>query len=161
MRLRVFLTLIHLATISTFLSCDPESSTNDFDREQVRIEVHQMLEAYFDAIYESGLRAEFNYLDQSQDFFWVPPGFNSAISYDSVKTILEMNADTFQKVEFHWDTLRVVPVSKDIANYTGIVRGNITDSQDNINTVYMIETGTVIKRDSGWKILSGQSRNLE
>ena len=106
-----------------------------------------MLEDYFDAISESGLSAEFDYLDQSSDFFWVPPGFNSAISYDSVKTILE--------------SLRIVPISKDIANYTGIVGGSITDSRDSINAVHMIETGTVIRRVNGWKILCDQSRNLD
>jgi len=120
-----------------------------------------MLEDYFAAISEAGLRAEFDYLDQSSDFFWVPPGFNSAISYDSVETILEMNADSFKKVQFYWATLRILPISKDIANYTGIVGGAITDSKDSINAVHMIETGTVIRRENGWKILSGQSRNLD
>jgi hypothetical protein len=120
-----------------------------------------MLEDHFYAISESGLSAEFDYLDQSSDFFWVPPGFNSAISYDSVKTILELNADSFQKVQFNWETLRIVPISKDIANYTGIVGGSITDSRDSINAVHMIETGTVIRRVNGWKILCDQSRNLD
>lgn len=161
MRSRIFSILILSITILLFLSCNPGNSTNYFDKDQVRLEVSQMLEDYFDAISESGLSAEFDYLDQSSDFFWVPPGFNSAISYDSVKTILELNADSFQKVQFNWETLRIVPISKDIANYTGIVGGSITDSRDSINAVHMIETGTVIRRVNGWKILCDQSRNLD
>ena len=153
--------ILLLSVLTLFNSCNKEKSTNDFDDEQVAKEVRQMLDDYFAAIRESGLRAEFEYLDQSSDFFWVPPGFNSAISYDSVKIILESNADSFKEVEFYWDTLLIIPISINIANYTGIVKGSITDSQDSINPVSMIETGTVIRRVNGWKILSGQSRNLD
>jgi len=64
-------------------------------------------------------------------------------------------------VDFYWDTLRIVPLSKNIANYTGIVKGSITDYQGGINQVSMIETGTVVRREFGWKILSGQSRKLD
>ena len=156
----IFIILITIA--ATFLNCShKEPHSAPYDEDAVIKEVHDMLDEYFAAIRKSGLRAEFDYLDPSSDFFWVPPGINSAISYDSVKTILESNADTLKEVEFYWETLRIVPLSKNIASYTGIVKGRTTNALGDISQVNMIETGTVVRRESGWKILSGQSRNLD
>ena len=131
------------------------------DKEKVTQEVEQMLSNYHDDIAESGLTAEFKYLDQSDDFFWVPPGYNSALSYDSVKTILEKNALTIESISFQWDTLRIFPLSHEIANYTGIVVGQMIDTSDVASRVSIIESGTLIRRKSGWKLLSGQSAILD
>jgi len=99
-------------------------------------------------------------LDQSTDFFWVPPGYKSALSYDSVRQILEINAKSFRAIEFNWDTLQVFPLSDKIANYSGIVKGSMIDTSGIKSSVIIIESGTVIKRSDGWKLLSGQSAIL-
>ena len=111
-------------------------------------------------IRQDGLTAEFKYLDQSTDFFWVPPGDKSSLSYDSVRKILESNAKSFQAIEFNWDTLQVFPLSDKIANYSGIVKGSMIDTSGIKSSVLIIESGTVIKRSDGWKLLSGQSAIL-
>src|SRR5687768_6760744 len=51
-------------------------------------QVEQTLNNYVAAVKKDGLTAEFDYLDRSSDFFWVPPGFSVAISYDSIAVIL-------------------------------------------------------------------------
>ncbi|MEO9805214.1 MAG: hypothetical protein ABJF04_18295 [Reichenbachiella sp.] len=151
--------IIYLSLILVWASC--EKKAMPLDKEKVTQEVEQMLADYHDDIAESGLTAEFKYLDQSDDFFWVPPGYNSALNYDSVKTILEKNALAFQSISFQWDTLRIFPLSYEIVNYTGIVVGQMVDTSGVASKVSIIESGTLIRRKSGWKLLSGQSAVLD
>lgn len=141
-------------------SCVQEVPTANLDKEKITREVQQMLNDYFADIKAEGLQAEFKYLDDSPDFFWVPPGFQSAISYDSVKTILQANAGGLDATEFEWKMLKVNPLSENIVSYTGIVGGRIIDTAKQVTPVSMIETGTIVRRNKGWKILCGQSRNL-
>ena len=148
------------AFILTFLACTSPPNPKDTNKETVIQEVQKMLENYHKAIQENGLTAEFDYLDHSNDFFWVPPGYTSALTYDSVKTILKTNAMLFDKVEFHWESLQIIPLTNEISNYYGIVEGVLTDTAGFENNVAIIESGTVIKRPDGWKLLSGQSANL-
>ena len=119
-----------------------------------------MFENYHRDIEKEGLTAEFAYLDHSEDFFWVPPGYQSPLSYDSVRSILEQSARGFTKIQFQWDTLQIVPLSEEIATYTGIVSGTMIDTSATETRVRIIESGKVIKRSSGWKLLCGQSANL-
>jgi len=104
--------------------------------------------------------SEFKYLDNSKDFFWVPPGFNSPLSYDSVRIIIEANAKAIQSVNYKYDTLFINPLSFTIANYSAIVSGNLIDTAGIISPVRLIESGVLIKREDGWKLLSGQSAML-
>lgn len=131
-----------------------------FDKAAVELEVRTMFDQYFEAIRNGGLKAEFEYLDQTEDFFWVPPGFDSALGIDSVKSILTKNATSIEKIHFKWLDLQVHPQSNMLATYTGIVHGNMTDTAGTIQSINLIESGTVIKRKTGWKLLCGQSRNL-
>ena len=130
------------------------------DKAQVVQEVAQMLADYHTDIREGGLTMEFKYLDDSPDFFWVPPGYTSALNYDSVKTILEGNALAYQAIDFRWDTLDIIPLSNEIATYAGIVSGTMLDTAGVVAKVRMIESGTLIRRPEGWKLLSGQSAAL-
>ena len=59
------------------------SATYFTDKEKTAVtkEVKQMLGSYYADIKKDGLTAEFNYLDNSVDFFWMPPGYKSSISY--------------------------------------------------------------------------------
>ena len=148
--------IILLTTLCTQTETFSESS-----KEQVASEVIEMFNKYHSDIKADGLTAEFNYLDSSADFFWVPPGYASALSYDSVRTILRSNAVLFQSVEFSWEALQVFPLSDQIATYAGIVKGVLTDTAGVMTEIRIIESGTVIKRINGWKLLSGQSAALE
>jgi hypothetical protein len=66
---------------------------------KVEVEVRLLFDHYFEAIRKGGLTAEFPYLDPSSEFFWVPPGYENAISYDSVAAVLTLNAPRFVSVE--------------------------------------------------------------
>lgn len=146
--------------ILVVLGCNKEQS-KEFDKAQIITEIETMFQNYHQAIKENGLPAEFDYLDTSEDFFWVPPGYKSAIKYDSIKAILIENNKSIQSVSFEFETLEVFPLSKKIANYSGIVKGKMTDTSQVTSFFKIIESGTLIKHADGWKLLNGQSRNLE
>ena len=152
--------IVIISAILLFFSCQPSNPPDSFNKKIVIEEVKTMLDDYHNAIKNGGLTAEFPYLDQSSDFFWVPPGYRSALTFDSVKIILEQNAKAFQAIEFHWDTLQLFPLSSEIVNYSGIVSGSMTDTAGIKSRVSIIESGTIIKRQDGWKLLSGQSAVL-
>ena len=154
---------ITLLLIIIVANCQPTSPASTFDkaaRQRIEQEVRTMLEQYFDAIRAEGLEGEFAYLDSSATFFWVPPGYTSRLSYDSVATILRSRAPAFQKINFQWDDLYLDPLSPDIVSYNGIVKGSMLDTAGQQNLVHLIETGLLIKRADGWKLLSGQSAIL-
>ncbi len=146
--------------LMTFTSCSQTDKLTESEKELIINDVIEMFGNYHNDIRQDGLTAEFKYLDPSTDFFWVPPGYKSALSYDSVRQILEINAKSFRAIEFNWDTLQVFPLSDKIASYSGIVRGSMIDTSGIKSSVIIIESGIVIKRSDGWKLLSGQSAIL-
>jgi len=141
-------------------SCAPSPELNSAKKDEIRKEVQQFLMNYHEAIAKDGLTAEFDYLDASPNFFWVPPGYASALKYDSVRSILESNAKNFSEVQFTWRTLDLFPMSNSFVNFSGIVDGKMTDLSGVTAQMSILESGTIIKRAEGWKLLSGQSRML-
>jgi hypothetical protein len=130
------------------------------DKIKVTSEILQMFDNYHEDIKKDGLTAEFKYLDNSSDFYWVPPGYRSPLSYDSIQHILLANSKSIQSIEFAFDTISIHPIAKKIATYTGIVHGKMRDTSATYSSFKIIESGTLIKRYDGWKLLNGQSRNL-
>ena len=150
-----------LLSLCTLASCRTPDTFTEADQQRVTAEVDSMLHAYLDAMREGGLEAEFDYLESTDAFFWVPPGYNSWISYDSVKTILHATAPTLRSVDYRWESLRIDPISHDRAIYTGTLSGALIDTSGQVTSLSMIETGTVIRREDGWKLLNGQSAVLD
>jgi len=141
-------------------ACQKSDKLTESEKNAIRDNVRQALHDYYEAIRTGGMRGEFGYLDNSPDFFWVPPGYSSWIAYDSVATVLNSNAPAFRLIENVWDTLRIDPLTRDYATYTGKFHSTMTDTAGNITTVAGIETGVVIKRQDGWKLLRGQTALL-
>lgn len=152
-----------LPTIFTLLiiaSCNQTPAFTENEKATIMIDVKQTLNNYYAEIRKNGLTAEFKYLDHSSDFFWVPPGYSGAITYDSVATILKQNAPLFSLVDNSFDTLRIIPLSPELATYTGRMRSVMTDTTHKTMTYTLLETGVLIKRDDGWKLLHGQTTTL-
>jgi hypothetical protein len=147
--------------IILFWGCKGEQSRLSTDEAQkVESEVRQLLDQYLEAIRKGGITAEFQFLDHSSDFFWVPPGYHTPISYDSVAAVLTINAPRFVSVENTFDTLRIIPLTTALATYTAKLRSVMKDTAGNVSSLQLIETGVVIKRRDGWKLLSGQTSLL-
>lgn len=149
-----------LLTLLPLYSCQKADRLTESEKNALRDSVQQALYDYYEAIRNGGMRGEFGYLDDSPDFFWVPPGYSSAISYDSVAAVLNRNAPAFRLIENVWDTLRIDPLTRDYATYTGKFHSTMTDTAGHVTTVAGIETGVLIKRRDGWKLLRGQTALL-
>ncbi len=141
-------------------SCTQSEPETAFDKAQITQEVKEMFSNYHRDIKKDGFAAEFPYLDHSDDFYWVPPGYTSALTSDSVETILRQSAHSVKEASFDWETLQIFPLSNTIATYTGVVSGYMIDTAGVTSKVHLIESGTVIKRQGGWKLLCGQSASL-
>jgi hypothetical protein len=139
------------------LSCKQKKDLTTTEKKEIEDSVHQTLDRYNNAIREGGLNAEFAFLDSSSDFFWVPPGYTAPLTYDSVTAIIRRNANSFKSVDNQFTSLLIHPLSEDVCNYTGTIRSVMTDTSGKVNQFYLIETGLMIKRANGWKLLSGQT----
>jgi len=161
MRQRILFGFIVLTLLTTF-SCQQEKrELTAEERNEIGRVVRQTLESYLEDIRSGGLMAEFAYLDSSADFFWVPPGYTSALTFDSVATILKANARMFTTIDNRWETLQINPLHNILAAYTGTLKSTTIDTAGNKTDVRMIESGVMVKRADGWKILCGQSRVME
>jgi hypothetical protein len=143
-----------------FFSCNPHSELNESDKVTITYQVNTMLQNYYKDIATYGLKAEFKYLDSSKDFFWVPPGYSLPISYDSVATILRQNAPMFVSIDNSFDSLRIIPLSLNLATYSGRLKSKMIDTTGKAINFSLVETGVIIKRADGWKLLHGQTSIL-
>jgi hypothetical protein len=140
------------------VSCEKDhGSLTPSEKKTIIESIARILDNYYADIGREGLKAELRYLDSSNDFFWVPPGYATSISYDSVVTILTQNAPAFQSVINSWDTLRIIPINRDLATYTGRLHSTMTDTTGKVSQYNLIETGILVRRKEGWKLLSGQT----
>lgn len=150
--------LILLASSFTLFACDSPNST--FDSDAVVEDITTMLHEYHQAMNKDGLLAEVHYLDSSDQFFWVPPGADSKIGYEDVMEILTENSKHDPFMKFDWQQLHVEALSKELAVYTGTVRFETVNEHGDQFVSHILETGTLIKRFDGWKLLCGQSRTV-
>jgi len=154
---RFILVLSVMLVIDTYGLCQTLSGK---EQQSIIKEIRQTLDDYVKDVKSGGLTAEFKYLDSSVDFFWVPPGYQSAISYDSVATVLKQNALKFKSVDNLYDSLRIIPLARHLASYTARVNSTITDTTGAVFKSSLIETGILIRRKDGWKLLNGQTAIL-
>ncbi|NNE27424.1 MAG: hypothetical protein HKN09_11325 [Saprospiraceae bacterium] len=146
-----------LITLTICVSaCQSEKEYPDF--KSIEEETTNMLMAFHTAVNQSGLMAEFEFLDSSKQFYWTPPGYSYAIEYDSIKNILIESSKDIDHVHFEWDTLDVFPLSSDYCNYRGIVDCRMVGLDSVSQEFKVLESGTLVRRSDGWRFLSGQSR---
>lgn len=123
-------------------------------------QIKATIDNYYTDIRKKGLIAELDYLDSSDQFFWVPPGYLDYILYDSVARVIRKNAGAFQLVDNRYDSLLVIPLSKGYAQFAmRTMSTTVTASGDTSHTRF-IESGVMVKRKQGWKFLSGQTSIL-
>ncbi|HYD21765.1 MAG TPA: hypothetical protein VEB40_09845 [Flavipsychrobacter sp.] len=150
--------LLGISFIFLFLaSCGNRSPLTKAEQRQVAAEVEQMIQRYSEDIKENGLLAEFRYLDSSADFYWIPPGYNDSIAYDSVAAILKRNAPRFRSINNVYDSLEILPISNTSAMYTATVHSTKTDTSGKTTSHMLFENAMVVKRTDGWKLLAGKT----
>src|SRR5690349_13934007 len=98
------------------LSCGgPDTSTGNKDT--VRNEIKSTIDNYYNDIRKQGLLAEFNYLDSSGQFFWVPPGYLNYAGYDSIAAAIRRNAASLKLVDNRYDSLLIIPLTTEYAQF--------------------------------------------
>lgn len=154
--------LIYLLMASPLcFSCSYNTGLSLKEKTILITEIKTTLSDYHRDIRESGLLAELKYLDSTSDFYWVPPGYTSAISYDSVFKVLMQNAGNFSLIDNHFELLDIHPINKTVATYSGRLKSLMTDHFGKTDSVLLIESGVMIKRREGWKLLSGQTNIIK
>jgi hypothetical protein len=141
------------------LGCQQTNEFTETQRKNIVDTVTQTLRNYYSDMDKKGLLTEFNYLDSSKEFYWLPPGYSAAIDYNAVASAIRTNAAD-HSVKIEWDTLRVDALSNQLARYTGRLRSKWTDTTGKAVNITFVETGILIKRDNGWKLLCGQTAVL-
>jgi len=156
--------MLALACLATMIACTRTtrnaSPLTQSEKDSVVKEVQHTLNEYYADILKSGLLAEFKYLDNVPEFFWVPPGYSQPISYDSIKAILTRSASRYKSIDNSFDTLLITPLSAEYAVYSCRLTSKMTNQSDSTVIYSLAETGVVVKRSEGWKLLSGQTSLL-
>ena len=142
----------------TFISC---SQTSEFDATAIESDIKKMFFAYDDSVRKNGINAEFFFLDNSDEFYWVPPGYKYALHYDSIAKILHEYAPKYKHINNRWDTLNILVLSEKYASFNGVLSSTIITIDNDTTTTVLSETGLVVKRGKHWKFLSGQTVVVE
>ncbi len=152
--------ILTLLLFISFFSCNRQPK-NEFDATAVEREVKQMFMAYDDSVSKNGIKAEFFFLDNSDAFYWVPPGYKYALHYDSIANILREIAPQYKYIDNSWDKLQIMGLSDKYASFNGVINSYVITVDNDTITTKLSETGIVVKRGSGWKFLSGQTVVIE
>ena len=143
------------------ISCNEVTYLTQDEKKEIEDTIQQVLNNSYSDIKVHGLTAEFKYLDSSNEFFWVPPGYSRPLSYDSVAAVLNRSAPALKAVENTFDTLHIIPLSRSIAIYTARIHSIVTDTQNQVTITNLVETGVLIKRPDGWKLHNGQTAIID
>lgn len=153
-------TTIYIVIAVLWVGCEttiPAKEKASFDARATSLEAKATLEQYYLSIQEKGLSAEFDFLDTSSQFTWIPPGYREPLSFDSVRHLIEENAAMGTSIANTWDTLIVNALSPEIACYSGRFKSTVIDSTGFELVLTFTETGILVKRPDGWKLLQGQT----
>ena len=156
--MRKFILLIFIPLL---IKCgNRETSSNVPDRKNIIASATKALQDYYEDMRTNGMLAEFNWQDSSSDYFWVPPGYSGPISFDSVAKEIRRIALLVKKVDVRWEKLEVLPLTAEYVTYTGRLSSTITDRTGRTTTNRFLETGILVRKQNGWKLLCGQTGKL-
>ncbi|HZV70453.1 MAG TPA: hypothetical protein VFG10_12945 [Saprospiraceae bacterium] len=139
----------------------PSSELSETEKAAISEQVKEMFTNYYAAIKKDGLTAEFDYLDHSSSFNWLVPGATRPITYKEAEQGVNEQAQLFSSIDNKWNSLYVYPLKSDIAFYTGEMASTVADKSGNRSTYTVVESGVVIKRPDGWKLLNGQTTSIK
>ena len=137
--------------------CAYPSRLSPDEEKEIAKEARQALDDCYHAIASEGLLSEFKWLDSSASFFWLPPGYSAPIYYDSVARIIRSNAAGIRHIEGSWEELHIQALSREFVSYSGRLKSTATDAKGTTHVTRLLETGILAKRNTGWKLLCGQT----
>ena len=124
-------------------------------------EIKLTIDNYYNELRKEGLAAELKYLDSSNQFFWVPPGYMNYANYNVIAAAIKRNAALLKSIDNRYDSLLIIPLTKEYAQFVmRTISTTIRADGDSIKSAF-IESGVVVRRKDGWKFLSGQTSILQ
>ena len=146
--------------IFSFFSCN-QNDKSAVDSSNVQGEIKSTIDSYYNDIRKDGLLAELKYLDSSNNFFWVPPGYLNYASYDTIVSAIRRHASSLKSIDNRYDSLLIIPLTDEYAQFVmRTISNSVRAEGDTIRSAF-IESGVMVKRKDGWKFLSGQTTLLE
>lgn len=146
-----------LILIFSLFSCQKSDELTPETKSKIISIVEARLNASNRAVKLNGLTAKLDYLDNSEDFFWTPPGYSQALNYSQFSEATISNADNYTKITYLYDSLKIIPLTRNIVVYSGTIRSTMIDKLGNRTAFSLVETGTMIKRKKKWMFLNGQT----
>lgn len=147
-------------SIFSFFSCN-QNDKLAVDSSNVQGEIKSTIDSYYNDIRKDGLLAELKYLDSSNNFFWVPPGYLNYASYDTIVSAIRRHASSLKSIDNRYDSLLIIPLTDEYAQFVmRTISNSVRAEGDTIRSAF-IESGVMVKRKDGWKFLSGQTTLLE
>lgn len=101
--------------------------------------------------------AVMSHLDTSRNFFWIYPPDTVPVTREIFAEVLRWEFDMNNPIRYKWDTIQVIPLSSDLAYYQGRGHKVETDTSKIEHVVIGFQSAIVIRREEGWKLLSGQT----
>ncbi|MGZ3854227.1 MAG: nuclear transport factor 2 family protein [Flavisolibacter sp.] len=151
--------LFYLPLFFLLFSC--RSSDRSGSNNEVRNEVKSTIDNYYSDIRKEGLIAALKYLDSSNQFFWIAPGHMNYVSYDSVVSAVRRNAASMKSLDNRYDSLLIVPLSASHAQFAMRTISVSVDAEGDTTHTAFIESGVMVKKNGGWKFLSGHTTILQ
>jgi hypothetical protein len=108
-----------------------------------------MFKAYYEDIIKNGLENSIPYLNNSDDFFWIRSGQTTSLNFNSIKANILAHAKHVSYMIFEWKSLKISPLTSELENYTGVVKGEEIDESNTKKSFRFFESDMVIKRGSG------------
>jgi hypothetical protein len=151
-----FLIALNLFMLFSCAQNDRRVVNNDLQKE-----VKSTIDNYYKELRKEGLAAELKYLDSSNQFFWVPPGYLNYANYNVIAGAIKRNAALLKSIDNRYDSLLIIPLTNDYAQFVmRTISTTIRADGDSIKSAF-IESGVMVRRKDGWKFLSGQTSLLQ
>lgn len=140
-----------------FGACTQTQNLHLTEEEEAAIkkEVQVFLEQYSAAVKKRGLKAEFDFIGEPENFRWQPPGYKVFIKYDSVATLINQNAARYKLVNNRYEVKEILVPGSGTATYNAKVYSHMEDNEGQSTDVVFSEVGVLKKKRDGWKLMVG------
>jgi hypothetical protein len=150
-----------LIALNLFLLFSCAQNENGAVNDDLQKEIKSTIDNYYNELRKEGLVAELKYLDSSNRFFWVPPGYLNYANYNVIAAAIKRNAASLKSIDNRYDSLLIIPLTNDYAQFVmRTISTTIRADGDSIKSAF-IESGVMVRRKDGWKFLSGQTSLLQ
>jgi len=115
-----------------------------------------MMKSLVSDLNTDGIQSQLKYLDNSDKFQYTFLNSGKIYDYEELKKQLEISSSTDYKVNLSFDEFKITPLSDKLVSYSLILSGyERIDGQN--SDISLVETGTLIRRNDGWKIINAQT----